>query len=77
MLNTMLIIGDIDLLGSVFVKFAAVALPVGFMIIVLGLAYWVAISMLRSTWAHRSQILDCLSFLLLPFLRLCDWAADL
>lgn len=77
MQTNLFIIGDLDSLVSILLKVGAVALPIGLMIIVFGLTYAIITSMLRLAWAYRNQILNCVSFALLPFLRFCDWVATL
>ena len=77
MQTNLFIIGDLDSLVSILVKVGAVALPIGLMLIVFGLTYAAIVSMLRLAWVYRNSILDCVSFVLLPFLKLCDWVATL
>ena len=77
MQSNLFIIGDLDSLVSILVKVGAVALPIGLMIIVFGLTYAAIASLLRLAWAYRNQILDGVSFIMLPFLKLCDLVAKL
>ena len=77
MQTSFFIIGDPAPFASILVKAGAIGLPIGLMIIVFGLTYAATIAMLRLVWSCRSQILDGVSFVLLPFLKLCDWVAEI
>ena len=77
MQTNLFIIGDLDSLVSILIKVGAVALPIGLMIIVFRLTYAAIASVLRLAWVYRNQILNGISFIMLPFLKLCDWVATL
>ena len=70
------VIADPNTLASLLVRAGAIAIPVGLMVVVLGLTYASIVVMLRLAWSYRNQILNCISFVMLPFLRLCDWIAE-